>query len=144
MKRWYSNNESARKKAIARTVGYRFGGNREKAIQRDGESCVKCGMTRMEHKEKFGKDITVDHIDGRGRYSGEKNNDLSNLQTLCLKCHGRKDGLRQPRKITWEDVRDIRLFYERGLRIFEIAKAYQMLDDGTVGRIVRHKRWKEV
>lgn len=70
-----------------------FGGNREKAIQRDGEKCVKCGMTRDEHREKFKTDITVDHIDGKGNGVplAQKNNDLSNLQTLCHNCHMLKD-----------------------------------------------------
>lgn len=77
-----------------------FGNNREIAILRDGEKCVSCRMTREEHRRKYNRDITVDHIDGRGRYTpkSQKNNDLSNLQTLCLKCHGRKDGLRQKEK----------------------------------------------
>lgn len=75
----------------------RFGNNREKAIQRDGEKCIQCGMTRQEHKAKFGRDITVDHIDGAGRYTpkSEKNNDMDNLQTLCLSCHGKKDIVRR-------------------------------------------------
>ncbi len=70
---------------------YNFGGNREKAIQREGEKCVKCGMTRSKHKSKYGVDITVDHIDGNGRYSKKKNHSLDNLQTLCMPCHGAKD-----------------------------------------------------
>ncbi len=69
----------------------RFGGIRELVIQRDGEKCVTCGMTRQEHKDKWSRDITVDHKDGKGRTSILKNNELSNLQTLCLSCHSRKD-----------------------------------------------------
>ena len=74
----------------------RFGGNREKAIQRDNEMCITCGMTRMKHKDSFKRDITVDHIDGngRGKRMGEQNNSLDNLATLCLPCHGKKDYLR--------------------------------------------------
>jgi hypothetical protein len=72
----------------------RFGGNRELAIQRDGEKCVKCGMTRQKHRDTYGCDITVDHMDYMGSSVPKhlKNNDLSNLQTLCKKCHGKKDG----------------------------------------------------
>jgi hypothetical protein len=70
-----------------------FGGLRETAIQRDGEKCIKCGMTRAEHRRKYGRDITVDHKDGRGCNTPieKRNNTLSNLQTLCLSCHGVKD-----------------------------------------------------
>lgn len=79
---------------------YLFGGNREEAIQRDGEKCMACGMTRAQHIEKYGRDITVDHIDGNGRYTPrpERNNDLSNLMTLCLYCHGKKDAARRGSK----------------------------------------------
>ena len=73
----------------------RFGGNREKAIQRDKEQCVDCHMTRQEHWQQYGKDITVNHINGKGRNSKEKDHRLENLETLCLRCHGIKDELRK-------------------------------------------------
>ena len=70
-----------------------FGGNREEAIIRDGEKCVRCGMTREQHKKTFGRDITVDHKNHKGRHTPkeEQDNRLENLQTLCLPCHGVKD-----------------------------------------------------
>lgn len=71
----------------------RFGGMREVALQRDNYTCVDCGMTDYEHQERWGRGITVDHIDGQGRYSETQNNELSNLATRCLSCHGRKDRL---------------------------------------------------
>lgn len=69
-----------------------FGGNRELAIQRDNERCVRCGMTREEHRSKYDKDLTVDHIDRQGSNVpvSQKNNHLDNLQTLCFPCHGEK------------------------------------------------------
>ena len=69
----------------------RFGGNLFSTLERDNYRCVKCGMSNKEHQETWGRTITVDHIDGNGRYSKVKNHDLSNLQTLCLRCHGIKD-----------------------------------------------------
>lgn len=69
----------------------RFGGLREQVIQRDGEKCVGCGMTRQEHRDRWDRDITVDHIDKQGRYVKEQNNTLQNMQTMCLPCHSRKD-----------------------------------------------------
>ena len=73
----------------------RFGGLRESVIQRDGERCVDCGMTRDEHKERYGRDISVNHINGNGRYSEQHESTLNNMETLCLPCHTRKDNYRR-------------------------------------------------
>lgn len=96
--KWRINNrDNARrntKKAMHKIL---FGGNREKAILRDGEKCLHCGMSRAAHKEQFRVDITVDHIDGRGKNTPaeHRNSVLENLQTLCLRCHGKKDSMRR-------------------------------------------------
>lgn len=74
-----------------------FGDNRLAALARDGYCCVSCGMTNAEHQERWGCTITIDHIDGQGFGHPNPNNDLDNLQTLCLPCHGRKDGARADR-----------------------------------------------
>jgi len=78
-------------KSISAMHKIRFGGLREEVIKRDNEKCVDCGMTRQEHKDRWGRDITVDHIDGNGRNANIKNHDIINMQTMCLRCHGRKD-----------------------------------------------------
>jgi hypothetical protein len=70
-----------------------FGGNRQVVLSRDGYECVICGMTNDEHKELFNRELTIHHIDGNGVNSVVKNNDISNMETLCLKCHGRIDRL---------------------------------------------------
>lgn len=59
---------------------YFFGGNKKKAMARDGWACQHCGSK---------KDIHVHHIDGNGAgvCKEDKNNDLSNLLTLCRSCH---------------------------------------------------------
>lgn len=79
-------------KSIGAMHKVRFGGMREFVILRDGEKCQMCGMTREEHKKEWNRDITVDHIDNQGRYSETQNNNPDNLWTLCLRCHGSKDG----------------------------------------------------
>lgn len=76
----------ARERGWSTSSHYRAGGNREAVLKRDGFACVRCGMTDAEHKATWNRPITVDHID-RDR----SNNALSNLQTLCLRCHGSKD-----------------------------------------------------
>lgn len=79
---------------------YSFQKNRQffLALTRDNWTCRMCKMTNEKHKEIWNRAITVDHIDGKGRYSSIKNHNLENLQTLCLRCHGLKDGKR--RKLT--------------------------------------------
>lgn len=71
-----------------------FGGweNREMVIQRDENKCTKCGITREEHKKRWNQDLHVDHNDNYGRavIKKAKNNNLDNLLTLCVKCHGIK------------------------------------------------------
>src|SRR3990167_2056008 len=74
-----------------------FGGLRKEVLERDNYQCVLCGMSNEAHLEKWGRKITIDHIDGNGRYSKKPNNTMENLQTLCLSCHGRKDQLRSLR-----------------------------------------------
>lgn len=80
-----------------------FGGNRFACLERDNYSCVECGMTDEEHREKWGRAITVDHIDGRGSNvpMEEKNNSLENLRTLCFVCHGRLDNPRRKTFSNW-------------------------------------------
>ncbi len=87
---WQNNNRAEFKQAngFSQTTNYRFGGGdtRSNVLKRDGYKCVVCGMSDEEHLQKWGKPITVDHID-----KNEKNNAMVNLQTLCLTCHGKKD-----------------------------------------------------
>lgn len=93
IKKWYLKNKvEHNKKTLTNLETKRFGkGNVDIVLKRDGYKCVKCGMTNEQHKKKWKYRITIDHIDGNGAYSKVKNNEMSNLQTLCLSCHGKKD-----------------------------------------------------
>jgi 5-methylcytosine-specific restriction endonuclease McrA len=71
----------------------RFSGLRKQVLERDEYKCVMCGMTNEEHKQKWNREITLDHIDKVGRYAEYPNNTLNNLQTLCLRCHSHKDAI---------------------------------------------------
>src|SRR5437588_594681 len=73
----------------------RFGGLRQFILERDNYMCQECNMTNDEHKRRWNRSLTIDHIDGKGINAKEKNNNPDNLITLCLICHGRKDRLRQ-------------------------------------------------
>lgn len=115
-----------------------FGGNREAVIQRDGEKCVDCGMTRQEHKEKYGFDITVDHIDGKGSKTPLhlKNNEMSNLQTLCSSCHGSKDSRRREYKL--KELSTLRWRRVKGVEVSKIIiKNRSELEDFAVMDYVR-------
>lgn len=72
----------------------RFSGLRSIVLSRDKFCCIDCGMSRIDHFIKWRKDLTINHKDGNGRNSRQPNNQLSNLETLCLRCHGKKDGPR--------------------------------------------------
>jgi Sigma-70, region 4./HNH endonuclease. len=78
--------EFAAQHGYSTAAHYATGGLRERVLQRDGYRCVRCGMTAEEHMARWGRPITVDHID-----KDRTHNSLDNLQTLCLRCHGSKD-----------------------------------------------------
>ena len=81
-----------RRAAFAKKFGYSLaahyatGGQRERILQRDNYACVKCGMTDAQHKDTWGRPITIDH-----KSKDRSDNRDENLQTLCLSCHGNKD-----------------------------------------------------
>lgn len=143
---------------------YFFGGNREKVLKRDGYKCLHCGMGNKEHKKRFGREITVDHIDGNGRNAKVKNNELSNLQTLCLPCHLIKDKALKPHtpeflmklsissigekninaKLNEEKVKKIRKYYSTGkYHIEDIRKMYGISYDG-IRSVLKRRTWKHV
>lgn len=58
---------------------------REIVIERDGEECQKCGISRQEHQEKNGLDLDVHHIIPQREI--EDKYETSNLTTMCRSCH---------------------------------------------------------
>lgn len=91
---WNSKGGHKNQKTIRYMHSQRFDGLRVNVLIRDGYKCNVCGMTDAEHKDTYQREITIDHIDGNGRYADKPNNTLDNLWTLCLKCHGRRDAIR--------------------------------------------------
>ena len=68
---------------------------KDKAKQRDDYMCQNCGMTQEEHCAKDwghpfwnGTGLHVHHVKRQATFDdGEDPHRLSNLETLCLKCH---------------------------------------------------------
>lgn len=61
---------------------------RSEIILRDDEKCSSCSMTREEHRQTFGVDLHVHHIQPIRTYNDTKNaHSKSNLITLCASCH---------------------------------------------------------
>ena len=97
-KQWLKDNPEER--AIHVRMRYdrvRYGGKRFIILERDGYQCVRCGMSDKEHYKQFGTLLTINHIDGNGWNSKTPNNNPSNLETLCFRCHTRIDNLRLKR-----------------------------------------------
>lgn len=67
---------------------------RTAALERDGGECVVCGMSRNEHRDKYGKDIHVHHIQPIATFENpEEANELQNLVTLCYAHHREWEGV---------------------------------------------------
>ncbi len=86
----------------------RFGGNREKTLERDGYKCVRCGATN---------DLHVHHKDRTG-HDSEPNNDLDNLITLCVVCHGLEHGKEASER---NKIEMVKVICQRCGKEFEIA-----------------------
>lgn len=75
---WYIMNRDLSEMKIIREK-QNFDGKRQKVLERDKFCCVQCGDTA---------NLTVHHKDGTSARKGMKaNNKLSNLITLCRRCH---------------------------------------------------------
>jgi 5-methylcytosine-specific restriction enzyme A len=68
---------------------------RTAVLRRDG-ACVECGAT---------KNLSVDHVVPVAE--GGASFDIANLRTLCLPCHGRRDGRRAGRAIRADDDEEL-------------------------------------
>lgn len=113
------------------------GGNRLAVLLRDNYQCVQCQMTDAQHKEKWGRPITIDHKD-RNR----ENDSMENLQTLCLSCHGRKD--------ISQRLVEAKVFRRKGqiLAMRQNGATYQAIADATgfsVGAVWKWvQRWRKI
>lgn len=116
-----------------------FGGKRFDVLERDGNACVSCKITSEEHIKKYGSDLNIDHIDkmGTGVPRELRNNDISNLQTLCSVCHGRKDA---NRKLTEVQVINMRHMYPE-VTARKLSEFYNVAET-TVWGILKGRKWR--
>ena len=121
-----------------------YGGLRYKVLERDNYACLKCGMTDDEHRRKWGKSIQVDHIDGQGHMVDKPNNKMSNLQTLCISCHMKKDQ-RDKRNAIFQpkDIWLMRKMRGDGKTLLQIANHFNNTTS-YMWMILNGKRWADV
>jgi 5-methylcytosine-specific restriction endonuclease McrA len=74
---WYLGAGGALRARILREQ-QNYSGMRTPVLERDGYQCTKCGRTES---------LLVHHKDGKGRGHKKPNNSMSNLTTLCMRCH---------------------------------------------------------
>jgi hypothetical protein len=73
---WYRRNARQKRASV---LAYRTGGNRERALERAGYRCEKCGERR--HRL-----LGVWHLDGRNWRHEQPNHAIGNLIVLCRHC----------------------------------------------------------
>lgn len=85
---WYQRDlENNRKIILEKDHKRKFGGMRDKVLERDNWECQKCGMIQEQHIILFNRALSIHHIDGNGCNSKTPNNNIDNLQTICIRCH---------------------------------------------------------
>lgn len=78
--------EPCNKERNAKNLARRIKGVKYKALERDGFCCQLCGNV---------KGLIAHHIDGMGDTSGQPNDVIENLITLCRMCHAPITNLRR-------------------------------------------------
>jgi len=67
---------------------------RKAALERDGYSCQRCGMTQKEHIGMYEMDLHVHHITPAAEFDDHnERNKLTNLLTVCASCHRKYERL---------------------------------------------------
>lgn len=85
--KWRSRNWSADGRDRGKRGVY-WQKQRHRAIERDDHECQKCGITRKEHREVYGRDLSVHHKQPSATFDTEEEaHTLDNLTTLCARCH---------------------------------------------------------
>jgi hypothetical protein len=74
--------------------GPRWPTQRKRRLEHDEYACVVCGITEVDHRERFGFSLDVHHLRKFRTFDDpERAHDLSNLLTLCRPCHRRYESM---------------------------------------------------
>lgn len=76
-----------------KNYGERWRFIREEIIKKFNNKCVICGISRIDHLQKYNRDLSIHHIIKRSKFYKDINlsNFKDNLVSLCSKCHGLVD-----------------------------------------------------
>lgn len=147
--------------------GFDWKKQRIKALERDGNCCVKCGMTAEQCLQAYGRTLDVDHIIPFHNFNSyKKANELTNLQSVCASCHkieeskrsmvqmllpmqgsmsrqhkARKVGEQHPRAImNYAKADEARAMVAGGMTYRAVGELFGV-EKSTIGLIVRRKLW---
>ncbi len=99
-----ANSAKIRKQTYEAVQRQRFGGRRDDILKASGYICTSCGIDDKQSLKIYGQKLDIHHKDGNGRTSENPNNNLTNLNVFCKKCH---TSLHRKQKIHSEDMHDI-------------------------------------
>ncbi len=105
--------------------------------ERDGHKCVDCGMTADEHREIYGRGLSVHRKVPKSKYT------IDGCVTVCVPCHMRRhdDLPRTKRRVTGEPrhatPRQFRLSPEELADIDHIARVWGPVEPLTRTQVIR-------
>jgi len=80
--------------STSRYYGPNWKAQRKKARERDAYICQRCGMSDSAHKDTYDCELNVHHITPWDEFDDpNKRNALTNLITLCARCHRKIESL---------------------------------------------------
>lgn len=91
--------ETIRKEGRRGSYGPNWRQRRKERLDKDGWECVVCNVDNHQHKDMYNKSLHVHHIQPlrsfveNGRVNYEAANRITNLITLCAKCHRKWEGV---------------------------------------------------
>ncbi len=85
-KDYHENNKEKRKDIWSNSM---FDGKKYDVLERDNWQCQECEMSQEKSIVLFNRELSVHHIDEKGVNvsTKEKNNNMDNLITMCMRCH---------------------------------------------------------